>query len=75
MTSVHYQVEFFSELESRWVPLFGSFKTEREAWEKTADLTNPKRVVKVTHTAEVVRTTLGERQERQRYRVRQDEDN
>lgn len=51
-----YQVEFFSHLEQRWVPLFAREKTSADAQGKMRDWLGgtKSRVVKVTQTMEVV---------------------
>ena len=54
--TVWYQVEFYSDIEHRWVPLFAKEETEAGAWRKAHELleTEKKRVVKVTQTTEVM---------------------
>lgn len=57
METMWFQVEFYSELEKRWVPLFAREKSETAAKSKaTALLPNAEsRVVKVTLVTEVCR--------------------
>jgi hypothetical protein len=55
MTTSWYQVEFYSRLEKRWVPIFAKQETEaaaREQWELVAP--GRRRVVKVTQIVEEV---------------------
>jgi len=55
--TVWYQVEFYSRLEQRWVPLFAKEKTREDALRRLDELLPGEngRVVKVTQTAEVVK--------------------
>jgi hypothetical protein len=56
MTVTYFQVEFYSKLDNRWVPLGGREKTEAEAWEmyETLRPAHRRRIVKVTQTTEVI---------------------
>jgi hypothetical protein len=56
MTNSYYQVEFYSDLEKRWVPLFAKESSEADAWQKAYSLLPncERRVVKITQTSEVL---------------------
>ena len=51
-----FQVEFYSQMETRWVPLFAREKTREEAEKKAREwlVDAASRVVRVTQSTEVV---------------------
>jgi hypothetical protein len=57
-----FQVEFFSKLSKRWVPLMGKEDTKEAAEAKRLNLLGDTmgRVVKVTQTVEIITTSEGE---------------
>ncbi len=49
-----YQIEFYSDQERRWVPLFAKFPRAEDALERAKQVDPPRRVMKITQTTELV---------------------